>query len=145
MRASLVLAVLVLVTGSGCATSVPTMSELRLVPAARTFAAAQSRSPGAATITVMRDKAFAGGAVDYQLLLDGELIARIGRGEYVVALAEPGERVLEVRHPAETWGTPGDSQSWRLEPAGDYYFRINSDVGLMRLVRTTRSSALGNR
>lgn len=123
---------------SGCATTLPKLSELSPVPPARQLK--QEKSASDATLTIARDKSFAGSLVGYKILLDGHLAAEISAGEFLVLGAAPGERVVEVRHPSALVGSIGDSVTLRAEPKAKYFFRINSDVGQIRLLRTTEES-----
>jgi hypothetical protein len=91
-------------------------------------------------VTIARDKSFAGSAVDYRIFLDGRLSAQLAWGEYVVFGVLPGERVIEVRHPSALVGAIGDSATLRADPKGRYFYRINSDLGQIRLLRTTEES-----
>ena len=115
------------------------MTDLKPVTEDRRFSN-QTPSEGNVTLTVLRDKAFAGAIVDYSLLIDGKLCAEIGWGEFVVLYMLPGERVIEVRHPNPWAGSIGDSTTLRAELNGKYFYRINSDVGQIRLLRTTEES-----
>lgn len=94
---------------------------------------------------ITRDRALAGGARDYELLVDNALVGKISAGEYLRLYLPPGGRVVEVR-PPQLLGLgvpPGDGMSIRAEPISEHYFRINSDGMSVRLVRTTKQSALG--
>ncbi len=124
---------------TGCATTLPTISELEQVPEERRFAH-QTSKEGGAVLTVLRDKAFTGGGVDYRLFVDGKLSAQLAWGEFVVLYVLPGERVIEVRHPSALLGAIGDSTTLRAEPDGKYFYRINSDIGQIRILRTTEDS-----
>lgn len=124
---------------AGCATTLPAISDLKPIPEDRRFA---GRAPveGGATLTVLRDKSFAGSAVDYRIFVDGQLSAQLAWGEFVLLHIASGERVIEVRHPSALLGAIGDSATLRAEAAGKYFYRINSDLGQIRLLRTTEES-----
>lgn len=123
----------------GCATTIPTLSDSKKIPAEKYFAH-QNPQQGSASLTVLRDRAFAGSAVDYRLLIDGTLSAQISAGEFATLYIPTGERVIEIRHPSAFIGTAGDSAILRAEENMKYYYRINSDLGQMRLLRTTEAS-----
>jgi hypothetical protein len=133
------LAMLVTANLVGCATTLPTIEASIPVPASRVLAF-NAAGVGNATLTIVRDKSFAGSAVDYLLLIDGVLAARIGYGEYVALHIPAGERIIELRHPSPLVGAVGDSATLRVDPGARYYYRINSDVGQLRLLRTTAES-----
>ncbi len=134
------LLILVVLLGTGgCATTVPTMAELQPAPENKIFAN-QVRTEGNAEVSVLRDKSFSGSVVDYRLLVDGKLSAQLAWGEFVVLSLPAGDRVIEVRHPSALVGSIGDSTTLRAEPNGKYYYRINSDHGQIRLLRTTVES-----
>ena len=124
---------------TGCATNQPLMSELKPIAKERHFAA-NVPIEGGASVTLLRDQSFAGSAVDYRILIDGRLSAQLAWGEFVVMHVPSGERVIELRHPSATLGAIGDSTTLRAEPAAKYFYRITSDVGQMRLLRTTAES-----
>jgi hypothetical protein len=127
----------------GCASLTPTIPESTLTPPERRLAL-QQKADDSASLFVIRDRAMAGGARDYELLIDGALAAKISAGEYVQLYLSPGERLLEVRPPQLLGlGVPGDGVTIRAEPAAEYFFRINSDGMSVRLLRTTKQSALG--
>lgn len=124
---------------AGCATTIPTMAELQPTPAERVFAN-QTRVEGNAELNILRDKAFSGSAIDYRLFVDGRLSAQLAMGEFVILSIPAGERVIEVRHPSSVIGAVGDSATLRAEPNAQYYYRVNSDFGQIRLLRTTADS-----
>ncbi|MBU2538120.1 MAG: DUF2846 domain-containing protein [Proteobacteria bacterium] len=125
----------------GCATTVPTMAELQPVPENRVFAN-QLQTEGNAELAVLRDKSFSGSAVDYRLFVDGKLSAQLAWGEFVIMSLPAGERIIEIRHPSPLVGAIGDSATLRAEPNVTYYYRVNSDSGQIRLLRTTAESAM---
>lgn len=91
-------------------------------------------------MTVVRDKAFAGSLVAYQVLIDGTVAAKLRSGEMVTLYVGAGDRIIEVRHPSPSIGAIGDSETVRAEAGTSYYFRVNSDLGQIRLLRTTAES-----
>jgi hypothetical protein len=123
----------------GCATTIPTLSDSKKITPEKHFAY-QNPQQGNASLTVLRDRAFAGSAVDYRLLIDGILSAQISAGEFATLYIPAGERVIEIRHPSAFIGTAGDSATLRAEENMKYYYRINSDLGQMPLLRTTEAS-----
>lgn len=127
---------------SGCATTVPTTAELKPTPLER-ITANKAKEPDSATLTILRDKGFVGSAIDWRILVDGTPTAQIAWGEFAVLYVKPGERIIEVRHPSPTIGMVGDSTTLRAEPGAVYFYRINADVGMVKLLRTT-SEALGS-
>lgn len=139
MYLRILLVVLFFTMVTGCATTMPTMAELDPVPAERVFAN-QARVVGNAELNILRDRAFAGCAIDYRLFVDGRLSAQLAMGEFVVLSIPAGERVIEVRHPNPMIGAIGDSATLRAEPNAQYYYRVNSDLGQIRLLRTTAES-----
>lgn len=130
-------------TVAGCATTTPAISELSPVPRER-IASVPATGATPASITIARDRSFAGSAVNYRLLVDGVLVAQIATGEYLHLQIPAGERVLEVR-PNNTWGAAGDAATLQVSPGGRYAFRINSDAGLIKLLRTADESAFATR
>jgi hypothetical protein len=123
----------------GCATTTPTLAASKPVSTDRVLAFG-SPIERSARLVVVRDQAFAGSLVAYDLLVDGTLAAKARTGEMVTFFVLPGERILEVRHPSPRLGAIGDSDTVRAEEGRDYYFRINSDLGQIRLLRTTAES-----
>jgi hypothetical protein len=141
MKTSAALIAPLLLALGGCATTTPTLSELVPADPAR-VSFQQAPAADSASLTVARDKAFAGSAVNYLLLIDGRLAAKIATGEFVRFDLPAGEHILEIRHPSATLGAVGDAAVLKAEPAAKYFYRINSDVGVMRLLRTTEASLL---
>jgi len=141
MRTRLFAAVVVVAALSlaGCATTTPTISESKSAPSDRILAFA-SADAGDVRLIVVRDKAFAGSAVAYQVLIDGTVSAKLRAGEMATFHVHAGDRILEVRHPSATFGAIGDSDAIRTEAGSSYYSRINSDLGQIRLLRTTAES-----
>lgn len=125
----------------GCATTVPTTADLKPTPQER-ITASRTKEPDSATLTILRDKGFVGSAIDWRVLIDGMPAAQIAWGEFAVLYVKPGERIIEVRHPSPTIGMVGDSTTLRAEPGAAYFYRINADVGVVKLLRTT-SDAIG--
>jgi hypothetical protein len=128
-----------IISASGCATTTPTLAASKSVSADRILAFG-SPAGNSARLVVVRDRAFAGSIINYHLLVDGTLAAKVGGGEVVTLFVDPGERILEVRHPSATMGAVGDSDTVRAEDGVACYFRINSDLGQIRLLRTTAES-----
>lgn len=95
-------------------------------------------------LIVVRDNAFAGSMVKYQLFIDGFLVAKIGAGEHVELCVESGYRLIELKHPLPMIGAIGDSVEIQVHPSRKYAFRINSDLGIIRLLRTTTPQIYGN-
>jgi hypothetical protein len=124
---------------AGCATTTPTIAQSKSVPSDRVLAF-NSPDSGNVRLTIVRDKAFAGSAVAYQILIDGTVSAKLRAGEMATFYVGTGDRILEVRHPSSIVGAIGDSETIHAEAGNSYYFRINSDLGQIRLVRTTAES-----
>lgn len=124
---------------AGCATTLPTLQSTKPVPIERLTV---TPSPGAetASITIVRDSAFAGSLVNYRILIDGIVMARIAAGEFVALSVPAGDRIIEVRHPSESLGAAGDAQTVHVEKGSNLYFRINSDLGQIKLLPTTAAS-----
>lgn len=125
----------------GCAATIPRIDKSMPVPAAR-IKIAESAAENRATVVVVRNNSFAGGGVGYELVLDGKPAAKIGSGEFTTFLVEPGQHLLEVRHPSQSLGAIGDSKSIDAKDRAAYYFYIASDLGQIKLIQTT-GSALG--
>lgn len=121
--------------------STPRQAELTPAAQARVFLL-QDKLPGSASVTLLRDKAFWGAGVNYRVLVDGAIAADLGWGEWVSFQLQPGERLIELRHPSPTMGAVGDSATLNAQPNGHYFYRINSELGQMRLLRTTEASAV---
>ncbi len=68
------------------------------------------------------------------------LSCQLAVGEFTTLYIDAGERVIEVRHPNEWIGSIGDSNTLRAESDGRYFYRINSDIGQIRLLLTAESS-----
>lgn len=131
-----VAAVAAALLASGCANVTPRMQSLPQSPSDR-LGAFRSPTEGSAEVHVMRPMTFVGIAINHQLSLDGQLVAAIGSGERVTLYVPPGEHLLELRHPSQILGATGDSASFTATSGGRYFFVINSDLGSMRLLRTT--------
>lgn len=137
-----IFAAVIAVAGSllgGCATTTPTIAESKAAPPDRILAFA-SPEAGDVRLIIVRDNAFAGGAVAYQVVIDGTVSAKLRAGETATFHVRAGDRILEVRHPSSTLGAIGDSETVHTEAGSSYYFRINSDLGQIRLLRTTPES-----
>lgn len=135
-----VLAVLLSASVAACST-VPTIDTSKQIASDRQLAL-QAPVPDGASVIVLRDRSFVGSMVNYRLLVDGKVAAELGTGEYVTLHVPPGERLLEVRHPSTLIGAIGDSNTLRAESGTRYYYRVNSDIGQVRLLRTTEDSIL---
>jgi DNA-directed RNA polymerase subunit H (RpoH/RPB5) len=128
---------------AGC-TTLPTINGTDPIPANRLFAL-QTETPGAAAVTIIRDSSFAGSAIRYRVLIDGMLAAMIWTGERATFYVQPGEHVIEVQHPDSGLGAIGDSDAVQAVASGRYFYRVNSDLGMIKLLRTTVVSATAER
>lgn len=75
-------------------------------------------STDVAEVTVMRKKRMFGMGFSMQVLLDGEVIARLKAGQYLTFYAAPG---------VHTIGIPDSSISAALERGRKHYFVISTD------------------
>jgi hypothetical protein len=97
MQKTLLAGVLLLAI-SGCATEPMTTSVGALVPANRIFVAELAKpATGKASVVVKRDTGFMGGGCEFRLFVDGKPFADIGYGEKVQIHLQPGEHILGAR------------------------------------------------
>ena len=127
---------------AGCASTTPTLAELKPTPPERVFI--KERQPDAATVTILRTREFGGSAVDIRVFANGQIAAHLGWSEWVSFPVPPGEVILEVRHPGPAiFGLTGDSAVVNATPNGKYFLRVSYDVNGPRLLRTTEASVAG--
>lgn len=92
---------------SGCATSPPSLSDVRQVPRDRLLAYQDKTEKTTASITVIRDSGFIGGGCFYALSIDGRLAARLDTAEMAKFYVEPGELLLKSSSDPEGKGLCG--------------------------------------
>jgi hypothetical protein len=78
----------------------------------------QGYSADVAEVTVIREKRMFGFGFSMEVVLDGEVIARLKAGQYVTFYTEPGVRTI---------GAPESSVSAALERGRKHYFAITTD------------------
>ena len=78
----------------------------------------QGYSADVAEVTVIRKKRVLGFGFSMQVLLDGEVIARLKAGQYVTFFTDPGVRTI---------GTPDESISAALDRGRKHFFVIKTD------------------
>jgi hypothetical protein len=71
-----------------------------------------------AEVTVIRKKRMLGFGFSMQVLLDGQVIARLKAGQYVTFFTDPGVRTI---------GTPDESITAALDRGRKHYFVIRTD------------------
>lgn len=122
---------------SGCAATSPTLHDEQPV-------AKQYMPPtGAATVTVMRDRGFAGGGVPLHILLNGQLAAKLWIGQDVTIGVAAGDNLIEVRTPMPVLQGAGDSVSIAARPGSHYYFRLSAAP--IKLLQITEATARGEK
>ena len=79
-----------------------------------------SRAPSAdaAEVAVIREQRLLGFGFSMKVLLDGEVIARLKAGQYVIFYTDPGVHSI---------GIPDSSVSAALEAGGKHYFLVKTD------------------
>jgi hypothetical protein len=82
------------------------------------FFPSQGYSPGAAEVTVIRERRMAGLGFSMKVLLDERVIARLKAGQYVTFYVDPGVHQI---------GIPNESVTAVLERARKHYFAITTD------------------
>ena len=82
------------------------------------FLPSQGYSPGAAEVTVIRERRMAGLGFSMKVLLDERVIARLKAGQYVTFYVDPGVHQI---------GIPNESVTAVLERARKHYFSITTD------------------
>ena len=75
-------------------------------------------SADAAEVTVMRQRRMFGMGFSMQVLLDGDVIARLKAGQYVTFFVDPGVHKI---------GIPKSSMTVMLESERKHYFMIKTD------------------
>jgi len=78
----------------------------------------QGYSADVAEVTVIRKKRMLGLGFSMQVLLDGEVIARLKAGQYVTFFTDPGFRTI---------GIPDSNITAALERGRKHFFAINTD------------------
>ena len=76
-----------------------------------------ANNPDAATVTVMRQKAFVGSGVKVEIYVDNELTAYLGSGDFVRFNARPGVHFIATRQ-----GKFENVVRFFAEPNEKYYF-----------------------
>ena len=82
------------------------------------FFPSQGYSADVAEVTVIRKRRMFGMGFSMQVLLDGEVIARLKAGQHVTFFTDPG---------VHTIGIPDSSVSAALERGGRHFFVISTD------------------
>jgi len=82
------------------------------------FFPSQGYSSDVAEVTVIRKKRMFGMGFSMQVLLDGEIIARLKAGQYVTFFVDPGVHKI---------GIPQSTSRAMLESARKHYFAIKTD------------------
>ncbi len=82
------------------------------------FFPSQGYSEDVAEVTVIRERRMFGMGFSMQVLLDGDVIARLKAGQHVTFFADPG---------VHTIGIPDSSISAALERGRKHYFVISTD------------------
>ena len=82
------------------------------------FFPSQGYSTDAAEVTVIRKRRMLGMGFSMDVLLDGEVIARLKAGQYVTFFVDPGVRKI---------GIPQSTITAMLEGARKHYFAIKTD------------------
>jgi hypothetical protein len=126
-----------LLVQAGCESAPARDDELRAVPAERILAspAVQSRSP--ARIAFVRD---AGGTHPHfwRISIDGEVVAKIDKAEFVVLAVEPGQRQFRIdmdrdpperdfRDIVEVTLAPGVNQVYRIGSTFESKIQLTRD------------------
>jgi hypothetical protein len=124
----------------GCST-LPTVSDTTPVPTDRMRTPFASPTQESAKLVLLRDTSAAGGMVAYVIIVNGTEAARIRTGERAELYVPQGDTLIEIRHPSVHFGAAGDSATLTAKPGMAYFFRINSDLGQIKLLRTSESSA----
>jgi hypothetical protein len=82
------------------------------------FFPSQGFSADAAEVTVMRQRRMLGMGFSMQVLLDGEVIARLKAGQYVTFFVDPG---------VHTIGIPESTVTAMLESGRKHFFAVTTD------------------
>jgi hypothetical protein len=112
----LVLAAILL---AGCAT-VP-MASLEMDSSAKTF----TPPDGKANIYVVRASSF-GGAISFQVIVDGKVVGSVAPATYYLVVADPGSHSI-----AATSNENSAKAKFDAEAGRNYFFEIEATFGLM--------------
>ncbi len=82
------------------------------------FFPSQGYSADVAEVNVIREKRMIGLGFSMQVILDGEVIARLKAGQYVTFFTDPGVRTI---------GIPDSNVTAALERGGKHFFVIKTD------------------
>jgi hypothetical protein len=82
------------------------------------FFPSQGFSADAAEVTVMRQRRMLGMGFSMQVLLDGEVIARLKAGQYVTFFVDPGVHII---------GIPESTVTAMLESGRKHFFAVTTD------------------
>ncbi|WP_442783432.1 hypothetical protein [Collimonas fungivorans] len=123
---NILLALAVLVSAGGCATSPPPINNARSVPMERVFRADALPLANSARAVFVRDAGLSGGAYQH-LYIDGKKAASLNPGEKVEFMLTPGKHVFGA--------APTDSSDTRslavteqdLKADKSYFYRIQMD------------------
>lgn len=127
------IAVLLLMSLAGCATTPVSVNKAKAVPLDRTLAF-QDHAIGNGTLVVTRDKGFLGGGCYYGLYINNVLAARFDTSETAKFSIPPGEHLLKAtRDPLGKSLCSAGQQYWTqretiLRENETKYFRFSIDV-----------------
>lgn len=124
---NILLALAVLVSAGGCATSPPPINNARSVPMERVFRADALPLANSARAVFVRDAGLSGGGAYQHLYIDGKKAASLNPGEKVEFMLTPGKHVFGA--------APADSSDTRslaitdqdLKADKSYFYRIQMD------------------
>ena len=115
-----VLALCAVVLSVGCAT-VP-MASADLDSSAKTFAPAE----GKANIYVARGMGYFGGAINFQIAVDGKLIGNIAPGTYFLISCDPGSHVVVAISQYNT-----EKAKLDVQENSNYFYDVGWHMGLI--------------
>lgn len=123
---------------SGCASTPTSLGASNFVPQQRILAGySQFADPTSESvmITVVRDTGFSGSALSALLSIDAIYVAKMRASERLVLHVEPGNHIFGVVSTPNA-GAPIIEQSHDMKPVEDYFFRISTGDGAMRIQRS---------
>jgi hypothetical protein len=127
----------------GCAATLPTMQSTTPV-AAGALSNYAVPSAGSATVHILRDGAFSGGAVDYDVYVDDKLVGSIAVEQRMTLYLPPGEHAIMIRNPLPVALTGAPASTVQMFSADTaYFFRFSAGSGGGSTLQRVTAASVG--
>lgn len=123
------LALAVLISAGGCATSPVAINNARSVPMERVFRADALPLANSARAVFVRDAGFSGGGAYQHLYIDGKKAASLNPGEKVEFMLTPGKHIFGATptDPSETRTLNAIDQDLKADKSYFYHIQMDGD------------------